>query len=96
MKFGCLYLICSQTKTLKVMNWSIENNRLERDFVFEDFKEALEFVNKIGALAEEMDHHPTILLHSYKKVNIKLSTAEEGNIVTEIDHKMAKRINDLE
>ncbi|WP_107038829.1 4a-hydroxytetrahydrobiopterin dehydratase [Brumimicrobium mesophilum] len=76
------------------MNWSIENNKLERDFMFEDFKEALEFVNLVGHIAEEMDHHPTILLHSYKKVNIKLTTSEEGNTVTELDHKMAKKIDE--
>lgn len=77
------------------MNWNIENNKLERDFTFDDFKEALAFVNKVGIIAEELDHHPTILIHSYKKVNIKLTTSEEGNIVTEIDHKMSKKIDQL-
>ncbi|RYM32909.1 4a-hydroxytetrahydrobiopterin dehydratase [Brumimicrobium glaciale] len=76
------------------MNWSIENNKIERDFIFEDFKQALEFVNMVGGVAEDMDHHPTILMHSYKKVNIKLTTSEEGNIVTELDHKMAKKIDE--
>lgn len=76
------------------MNWSIENNRLERDFTFEDFKQALEFVNMVAEIAEELDHHPTILMHSYKKVNIKLTTSEEGNIVTEIDHRMSKKIDE--
>lgn len=76
------------------MNWNIENNKLERDFTFDDFKEALAFVNKVGTIAEDLDHHPTILMHSYKKVNIKLTTSEEGNIVTEIDHKMSKKIDE--
>ncbi len=76
------------------MNWSIENNKLERNFTFEDFKEALRFVNKVGEIAEELDHHPTILMHSYKKVNIKLTTSEEGNIVTQLDHTMSKRIDE--
>jgi 4a-hydroxytetrahydrobiopterin dehydratase len=76
------------------MNWSIDNNKLERDFTFGDFKEALDFVNKVGEIAERIDHHPTILMHSYKKVNIKLTTSDQGNIVTEIDHKMAKEIDE--
>jgi len=76
------------------MNWSIENNKLERNFTFEDFKEALRFVNKVGEIAEELDHHPTILMHSYKKVNIKLTTSEKGNIVTQLDHTMSKRIDE--
>ena len=76
------------------MNWIIEKNKLERDFTFNNFKEALEFVNKVGAISEEIDHHPTILMHSYKKVNIKLTTNEAGNVVTELDHKLAKRIDE--
>jgi 4a-hydroxytetrahydrobiopterin dehydratase len=35
--------------------------RLERVFRFRDFKEALEFTNRVGALAEEEGHHPAIL-----------------------------------
>ena len=36
--------------------------RLERNFQFPDFKEALEFANKVGELAEAEDHHPAILI----------------------------------
>lgn len=77
------------------MNWSIENNKLERTFTFEDFKKALLFVNRVGDVAERKDHHPSIWLHSYKKVTIGLTTVDEGNTVTEIDYKMAKLIDDL-
>ncbi|RFC53457.1 4a-hydroxytetrahydrobiopterin dehydratase [Brumimicrobium aurantiacum] len=77
------------------MNWKMEHNNLEKDFDFKDFKESLKFVNEVGKIAEEMDHHPTILMHSYNKVNIKLTTSEEGNTVTEIDYKMSKRINEI-
>ena len=34
---------------------------MERMFKFKDFSEALEFTNKVGALAEEEDHHPMIV-----------------------------------
>ena len=36
--------------------------RLQREFKFKDFVQALEFVNRIGAIAEEEDHHPRIVL----------------------------------
>jgi len=36
--------------------------RLEKNFQFPDFKGALAFTNQVGRLAEEVDHHPAILL----------------------------------
>ncbi len=36
--------------------------RLERAFRFADWAEALAFTNRVGALAEEADHHPAILI----------------------------------
>ncbi len=35
--------------------------RIQREFKFKDFSQALEFTNKIGALAEGQDHHPALL-----------------------------------
>lgn len=47
-------------------DWEIKEResrkRLERSFQFPDFKEALEFANRVGELAEEEDHHPAILI----------------------------------
>lgn len=41
--------------------WGIvENSRLEKSFKFKNFKQALDFVNEIGYLAEEEGHHPDI------------------------------------
>jgi 4a-hydroxytetrahydrobiopterin dehydratase len=46
-------------------DWEItvagEVSRLERTFEFENFKQALQFTNKVGALAEQEQHHPAIL-----------------------------------
>jgi 4a-hydroxytetrahydrobiopterin dehydratase len=50
----------------KLPNWGIVERegipRLERSFKFKDFQHALDFTNRIGALAEEEDHHPAILV----------------------------------
>ena len=49
----------------------IENHHLEKEFKFNDFKTALEFVNKVGSLAEEIGHHPDLVLKwGYAKVTI--------------------------
>ena len=74
-------------------NWRIIDNQLERLFKFEDFQQALDFVNKVGALAEKADHHPDIIIN-YNKVTLKLSTHSESGI-TEKDIKLANQINKL-
>lgn len=51
----------------------INNHHIERDYKFKNFKEALEFANKVGALAEEEGHHPDILL-SWGRVKLTLYT----------------------
>lgn len=71
-----------------------EAGRIQRKFEFKNFKEALDFVNKVGRLAEEEDHHPDIFIHNYKKVDITLSTHAIGGL-SENDFIMAAKINDL-
>ncbi len=51
----------------------VDEHHLEREYKFADFRQALEFVNEVGELAESENHHPDILL-SYGKVVIQLWT----------------------
>jgi 4a-hydroxytetrahydrobiopterin dehydratase len=74
------------------MDWKTGNDKLEREFIFSDFRNALRFVNKVGELAEEMNHHPDILLFGYKKVKITLTTHSEGK-VTRKDYELAGKID---
>lgn len=68
--------------------------QIQRKFVFKNFKEALDFANKVGKLAESEDHHPDIFIHNYKKVDITLSThAIKGLSVN--DFIIAVKINEL-
>lgn len=75
--------------------WEEKNNALEQLFVFDNFEEALQFVNKVGEVAEEMNHHPTITLQNYKEVLIITTTHDAGNTVTEKDQKLAQKISEL-
>lgn len=55
-------------------NWQlIQEHELQSEYVFKDFKSALNFVNQVGELAEREGHHPDIYL-SYGKVKIILFT----------------------
>ncbi len=73
--------------------WQEDNNTISREFKFEDFKGALEFVNKVGELAEKMNHHPNIDL-SWGRVKVVLTTHSEGR-VTDKDRQLAEQIDKL-
>ena len=74
--------------------WFLEGNQITKEFQFKDFAEALAFVNKIGAEAEKMNHHPDIFIHSWNKVKITISTHSEGGI-TKKDFQLAEIIERL-
>ena len=76
------------------MNWETKEKYLEKDVTFSNFVEAVKFVDKIVPLAEEINHHPDILIHSYKKVKVMLFTHNE-NKITDKDYLLAKKIDSL-
>ena len=80
----------------QISGWSMENSGkiLEKEFTFNNFKNALSFINKVGELAESEGHHPDILLHDYKKVRIILSTHVIKGL-SENDFILAAKIDDI-
>jgi 4a-hydroxytetrahydrobiopterin dehydratase len=75
-------------------NWKVvEEHHITRAFTFPDFKQALEFVNRVGATAEEQGHHPDILL-AWGKAEITLWT-HKVNGLTESDFIMAAKIDQV-
>lgn len=73
--------------------WVEVNGALERVFEFADFAEALAFVNRVGALAEEANHHPDVEIH-WNRVRLRWWTHVTGTI-TDRDRDLAERTNDL-
>ena len=72
--------------------WSVmDEHHLYREFGFPDFKQALEFVNRIGAIAEEEGHHPDILL-AWGKVGVTTWTHKIDGL-TESDFILAAKID---
>jgi 4a-hydroxytetrahydrobiopterin dehydratase len=71
--------------------WALVNAALEKSFKFKNFKEALVFINKVGMLAEEADHHPEIF-NVYNKVTLRLNT-HSANGITDKDFNLAEKIN---
>ena len=66
---------------------------IRKEFNFKNFKEALDFVNKIGELAEQENHHPDIFL-AWGKVIAELSTHAIGGL-SENDFILAAKIESL-
>ena len=74
--------------------WQETNNALQRSFTFTDFSEAFAFMTRVALIAEKMDHHPE-WSNVYNKVNIRLSTHDAGNTVTDKDRTLAAEIDRL-
>jgi len=75
----------------KLVDWNLKNLTIEKEFIMKDFKSALSFVNKVGDVAENMDHHPDIFIHSWNKVKFTISTHKEGGL-TDMDFNLAEKI----
>jgi len=82
-----------QFESVQTENWNEIEGFLQKSFQFKDFKEALDFINKVGMISESMNHHPEII-NNYNKVHLKLKTHDK-NQITELDHQMAKKVDDL-
>jgi 4a-hydroxytetrahydrobiopterin dehydratase len=74
--------------------WRVINeHHLERDFQFQDFRQALAFTNRVGQLAEEQNHHPDIFL-AWGKVKLTLWTHKIDGL-TESDFIFAAKVDQL-
>ncbi|MGD0161631.1 MAG: 4a-hydroxytetrahydrobiopterin dehydratase [Candidatus Sulfotelmatobacter sp.] len=75
-----------------VPEWSVvKQHHITRAFTFPDFKQALKFVNRVGALAEKQGHHPDILL-AWGKAEVTMWTHKIDGL-TESDFIMAAKID---
>lgn len=74
--------------------WSETGNKLYRKFQFKDFSEAFAFMTRVALEAQKMDHHP-LWTNVYNTVEIWLSTHDAGDVVTDKDRKLAKKIDAL-
>ena len=87
-------LINDQIEALKsklTLDWEVLNSRrLRHVFKFDDFMEAMIFVNDIAAVAEDEGHHPDIYIY-YRTVVIELTTHKiEG--LSDNDFILARKI----
>jgi len=73
----------------EIPEWSEAGGAIQRTYQFDDFAQAMEFVNKVADAAEAAQHHPDILVR-YNKVTLTLTTHDAGGI-TDSDFSLALR-----
>ena len=73
--------------------WTLQGNQIERLLTFENFADAMIFVNRVAEIAEEEGHHPDIRI-VYNRVTLALSTHDAGGL-TQKDFRLAHRIDSL-
>lgn len=83
----------AQELTTEVPHWTLSGDKLEQQFKFRDFNEAMMFVNEVARIAKEADHHPDIRI-SYSTVKLELSTHKIGGL-SRNDFIVAARIDRL-
>jgi len=74
--------------------WTVvDDHHLEKEYKFDDFRQGLDFTNRVGALAEEQGHHPDVYL-AWGKVKLTLWT-HKINGLTESDFIFAAKADEL-
>ena len=74
--------------------WQVVAERqLEKEYLFKNFREALDFTNRVGELAEAQGHHPDIYL-AWGKVKLTIWT-HKINGLTESDFVLAAKADRL-
>jgi 4a-hydroxytetrahydrobiopterin dehydratase len=74
--------------------WKRDGDEIVRDWKFNDFAEAIAFVNRVAEAAEEANHHPDILVHGWNKVRLSLMNHAAGGL-TAVDFEMAAKFDEV-
>jgi 4a-hydroxytetrahydrobiopterin dehydratase len=77
----------------KLSGWGVDQEKLYREFVFEDFNAAFGFMSRVALAAEAANHHPE-WFNVYNRVRVHLTTHDAGGI-TQRDVDLASRMNDF-
>lgn len=83
-----------QTALAGMAGWELDGSKLLKAYRFKDFKGALAFINQVGVVAEQHDHHPEI--HNvWNRVTLRLCTHDAGDRITQKDLTLAHALQSL-
>lgn len=80
-----------QERLQQLTGWELAGRAIRKLYRFPSFERAMAFVNRVAALAEELNHHPDFLIQ-YDKVTLTLSSHDAGGL-TARDFRLATRID---
>lgn len=83
-----------QQQLTSLPGWQVEGAELVKEFRFKSYLSGIEFVRRVAMLAEEMNHHPDLLV-GWRKVTVHLSTHSAGGL-TALDFVLAGQISAVE
>ena len=78
---------------VKIPDWEIKSEQIQREFNFSNFIEAFSFMTKVALICEKYNHHPN-WENVYSKLIIRLNTHDLGGI-TNLDEVLASEINKI-
>lgn len=77
----------------EISGWTVENEKLHKEFQFDSFVEAFGFMARVALIAESMNHHPE-WFNVYNRVTVDLATHDAGGI-SALDFEVAEKIDAL-
>ncbi len=83
-----------QEELKKLEGWSYKDEKISKEFKFNDFMDSLNFVNKLAPYCEKLDHHPDVHIF-YSKILFELQRFDVGGKVTDKDFMVAHEIERL-
>ncbi|KGF79695.1 hypothetical protein IA69_22475 [Massilia sp. JS1662] len=78
----------------EIPDWRVNGTRLEREFVFRDFHETMEFVNALAFMIHREDHHPDLTV-GYRRCTASWTTHSAGNRLSDNDFICAAKADAL-
>ncbi|PIR31995.1 MAG: 4a-hydroxytetrahydrobiopterin dehydratase [Alphaproteobacteria bacterium CG11_big_fil_rev_8_21_14_0_20_44_7] len=80
-------------KLAELEEWGSDGKSISKRFEFKNFAQSLEFVNKVGAIAEDSNHHPDIEFGwGYALITF---TSHDAGGLTEKDFAAAERVEGI-
>ena len=82
-----------EEKLKNLPGWSVKNDKLYKEFQFNDFNQAFGFMTRAAMEIEKMNHHPE-WFNVYNRITVELTTHDAGGI-TDNDVNLARILNSL-
>ena len=82
-----------EEKLKNLPGWSVKNEKLYKEFQFNDFNQAFGFMTRAAMEIEKMNHHPE-WFNVYNRITVELTTHDAGGI-TDNDVNLARILNSL-